>query len=170
MKRALLVILAGALILPVASARVGAQTTPPLAFFTNYFVTGDYEVAGTSLWRKGVNGRATSTIQFAETVPAGVDIVAAFLYVQTAEVVQWSGIDHATFNGADLGPGDNSIAKALNWAQNTAPCWSVAYPGGRRLVTYRADVLRFLPLVAAGDAKGKVDLSQPLSVSVPDYG
>ena len=79
-------------------------------------------------------------------VPAGVDILAAFLYVQTAEKSQWSGIDHAKFNGSDLGPGASSVAKALNWELATPPCWSVAWPGGRRLVTYRADVLRFLPI------------------------
>jgi len=168
MKRALLGILAGALILPLASARVGAQA-PPLTFFTNYFLTGDYEVGGASLWRRGVNGRATAAITVPD-VPVGVDIVGAFLYLQTAERVQWSGIDHATFNGYDLGPGSNSIAKALNWEQATRPCWSVAFPGGRRLVTYRADVLRFLPIAESGAGAGKFDLSGPLAVTVPDYG
>lgn len=175
MTRALLALVAGALILPMASTHVGAQAPPPLSFFTNYFVTGDYAVAGASLWRKGVNGRATATLELGNAVPAGVDIVAAFLYVQTAEAVRWSGIHHATFNTVDLGSGaDNgtkTIAKALNWEQNTRPCWSVAFPGGRRLVTYRADVLRFLPLVQEGPAKDReFDLSRPIEVSVPDWG
>ena len=80
--------------------------------------------------------------------------------------MQWSGIDHATFNGSSTcGPGQRTrLVKALNWDQNTRPCWSVARPGGRRLVTYRADVLRFLPIVttAGSPNKGKFDLSQPL--------
>ena len=124
-----------------------AQQQPgPLSFFKNYFITGDYAVGGASLWRQGsVDGKAV--VQISVTgVPEGADILAAYLYVQTAETAQWSGIDHATFNGSDLGPGSNSLAKALNWDLATTPCWTVAYPGGRRLVTYRADVLRFLPI------------------------
>ena len=54
MKRALLALVAAALILPMASTQVVAQAPAPLSFFTNYFVTGDYAVGGTSLWRKGV--------------------------------------------------------------------------------------------------------------------
>ncbi len=103
-------------------------------------------------------------------VPVGVDILAAYLYVQTTEAAtaQWSGIDHAKFNGFDLGPGTNSFAKALNWEQATRPCWSLAFPGSRRLVTYRTDVLRFLPL-------GPVDnpehvLTGPMTIEVPDSG
>ena len=189
MKRAVLAVIAAALLLPLASTRVGAQA-PPLNFFTNYFLTGDYAVSGASLWRKGNNGVATATIQFpsysedqAGGVPPGLDIVAAYLYVQTAERIQWSGIHNATFNTYSLGPslpapvvdptgGARTLFKALNWEQNTRPCWSVAVPGGRRLVTYRADVLRFLPVVTTegSDDKGKFDLSQPLQLTVPDYG
>ena len=86
--------------------------------------------------------------------------------MQTAETVQWSGIDHAKFNGSDLGPGSNSLAKALNWDLATTPCWTVAYPGGRRLVTYRADVLRFLPI----GANGKQVVGGPHTLVVPDSG
>ena len=35
----------------------GYADDPPLRFFKNYFVTGDYAVAGKSLWRKGINGK-----------------------------------------------------------------------------------------------------------------
>jgi hypothetical protein len=166
MKRALLALVVGALVLPMASTQAVAQAPAPLSFFTNYFVTGDYEVAGTSLWRKGVGGRATASIAV-DGEPEGADIVAAFLYVQTAEVVQWSGIDHATFKGNDFGPGNASLAKALNWEQATRPCWSVALPGGRRLVTYRADVLRFFEV---DDNSGKLAINGSHTVSVPDYG
>ena len=169
MRRALLAALAAVLLLPLAAARVGAQGSP-LTFFTNYFVTGDYTVSGTSLWRKGIAGRASVDITVSG-VPEGADVVAAFLYVQTAEAVQWSGIDHATFKGHDLGAGDASVAKALNWEQATRPCWSVAFPGGRRLVTYRADVLRYFD-VEGGDGpnRGKLAINGPHTVSVPDYG
>ena len=147
---------------------VHTQAPPPdaLQFFKNYFITGDYAVGGASLWRKGaVNGRAAVQISV-PGVPDGVDILAAFLYVQTAETEQWSGIDHAKFNGADLGPGSSSVAKALNWDLATAPCWSVAWPGGRRMVTYRADVLRYLPI----GPNGKQVVNGPHGLEVPDSG
>ena len=146
------------------------QAQGSLQFFKNYFITGDYAVGGASLWQKGsVNGNASVQISVAG-VPEGADILAAYLYVQTAETDQWSGIDHATFNGYDLGPGSSSLAKALNWELATTPCWTVAYPGGRRLVTYRADVLRFLPVGTSGLQTGKQLASGPHTLEVPDSG
>ena len=67
-----------------------------LSLFKNYFITGDYVVRGTSLWRKGVNGKAVADIPKlggADGVTPDADIVAAFLYIQTAEKIQGSGID-----------------------------------------------------------------------------
>jgi hypothetical protein len=105
----------------VALAAQPAGAQEPLKFFKNYFITGDYVVRGTSLWRKGIAGVATSTIAVSVVPEYEVDVVAAFLYVQTAENVQWSGIDHAKFRGNDLGPGSNSYARALNWDSATPP-------------------------------------------------
>ena len=42
------------------------------------------------------------------------------------------------------------IAKALNWAAGTQACWSYGWNPRRRLVTYRADVLRFLDIATRG--------------------
>jgi hypothetical protein len=172
------------------AARPGQAQQEPLAFFKNYFITGDYVVRGTSVWRKGVNGKAVVDIAKlggADGVTPDADIVAAFLYIQTAERTRGSGIDHVKFGptpktgkpflGNDFGPfyapgstvpGSGSIAKALNWDDATLPCWSILYPGGgRRLVTYRTDVLRFLPI----DPKtGKQALNTSLRVMVPDSG
>ena len=117
----------GALLLQPGAARPSAQA-PSLKHFKNFFLTGDYVVSGTSLWRKGVGGRASETI-VVEGVPDNADIVAVYLDLQTAEVGQWSGIDHARFNGIDLGVGTASVAKALNWDAATPPCWSVALVG-----------------------------------------
>ena len=165
-KRAVLAAIVGALLFQPGTARISAQGGgSPLNFFKNYFVTGDYVVGGASLWRKGVNGRATQNIDISG-VPAGVDILSAFLYVQTAEIVQWSGIDHAKFDGNDLGPGANSAAKALNWDLATVPCWSVGTSGGRRMVTYRADVLRYFQV----GSDGKLAANGAHTVSVPDFG
>ena len=64
----------------------------PLNLFKNYFITGDYVVRGTSLWRKGVNGKAVVDIPAIGIPPTGgdgvtasADILAAFLYIQTAK-------------------------------------------------------------------------------------
>src|SRR5215475_4788561 len=38
------------------------QAQDPLQFFKNYFVTGDYAVAGVGLYGQGVNGYATNTL------------------------------------------------------------------------------------------------------------
>src|SRR5574340_1201258 len=82
-------------------AQVGfAQTAPPLNLFKNYFVTGDYLVAG---WQKtGFTlisnvSYGTGNINVPDTfqasqggiaatpIPNGANIVAAFLYWQTVE-------------------------------------------------------------------------------------
>ena len=183
--------LAIASVLLVALAAQPAQAQQDgLSFFKSYFITGDYVVRGTSLWRKGVNGKAVADIPKiggADGVTPDADILAAFLYIQTAEKIQGSGIDRAQFGatpaagkpffGNDFGPffaagsnvpGSGTIAKALNWEQATVPCWSVLFPGGgRRLVTYRTDVLRFLPI----DKKtGKQALNTSFRVVIPDTG
>lgn len=165
------------------AAEIPAQTQPPLSFFKNYFVTGDYAVRGVSLWRKGVNGTAVASIPplgslgGLDGVPETADIVAAFLYVQTAESVRGSGIDNATFLGYDLGPyyaggssapGSGTFAKQLvAWENAPTPCWSVNVPSGRRLMTYRVDVLRFLPI---DPRTKKQDLTKPHEISVADAG
>ena len=49
-----------------------SQATPPLNFENNYFVTGDYVVAGVGLRGLGVNGFATKqfTMPDANSVPS----------------------------------------------------------------------------------------------------
>src|SRR3954468_23457995 len=85
MRRAILLALGGALIIGLSRvpAPLHAQGAPPdaLSFFKNYFITGDYVVAGVGLRGQGVNGVATGSIQVSG-VPAGADIAAAFLYWQ----------------------------------------------------------------------------------------
>src|SRR5260370_2391399 len=80
------------LLLILGVAQSGLAQTAPLQFENNYFVTGDYVVAGVGLRGLGVNGFATQqfTMPDANSVPAtGVpqapDIVAAFLYWDTVE-------------------------------------------------------------------------------------
>lgn len=142
-----------------------ARAQEPLSFFKNYFVTGDYAVSGVSLFGRGRNGVAQAAVSIAGFPEDSVDVVAAFLYVQTAEEVQWTGINRAKFNGYDLGPGTSSFAKALNPAFQTRVCYLKA-ADPHRMVTYRADVLRFLPV----KANGKLAVNGAHSVALPDAG
>src|SRR5262249_50768167 len=81
-----------------ALAKPGAaQTTTPLKFSNNFFVTGDYVVGG---WDKA---SGTITIpdhnayapNLAQQVPVGADVVAAFLY--------WSTVETAASNAGQNG-------------------------------------------------------------------
>ena len=144
---------------------VPAYAQQPLSFFKNYFVTGDYVVQGVSLFGTSQNGTARAAIKINGFPEDSVDLLAAFVYVQTAEQIAspGAGIHHATFNGFDLGPGNDSYAKALNWDRSEPVCW-VRAPGSR-MVTYRLDALRFLPL----KANGKHAVNGSHSISVPDF-
>jgi hypothetical protein len=72
-----------------------AQGNPPLNFGNNFFVTGDYVVAGAyNMNVIGGNGYATGTITVPDanpgihgtkSVPTGAQAVIALLYWQTAE-------------------------------------------------------------------------------------
>jgi hypothetical protein len=145
------------------SARAGQAQEDSLNFFKNYFITGDYQVGGVGLSGMGVDGIATGTIHFGDAhmnrVPAEAEILAAFLYwqvVSTESLGTDSGSAGATFNGYSLSsPEGLSLAKVLDEA-GSAPCWSSGggtgrSDGSKRTYTYRADVLRFLPI---GDVKG----------------
>jgi hypothetical protein len=171
----------------LALQRTEGASAQPLKFFKNYFVTGDYTVRGISLWKKGVNGKAVANIPRLDSlggengIPATADIVAAFLYLQTAERVQGSGVDfggvHLKVNGIDLGPfyapgsnvpGSGTFAKAVvEWNDAPEPCWVLSFPGQRRLVTYRADVMRFLPI---DPITKKQALNVPMRIEAPDIG
>jgi hypothetical protein len=123
-------------VLALQQGQAQVQAPQPLKFFKNYFVTGDYAVRGASLWRKGSNGWASADIPplgslgGPDGVPATADILAAFLYVQTAERAEGSGIDHARFLGYDLGPytqagserGSGTFFKRLINPVDAAPC------------------------------------------------
>jgi len=168
-------------VLALQQGQAQPQPPQPLKFFKNYFVTGDYVVRGASLWRKGSQGWATTFIPplnlpgSRDNVPATADILAAFLYVQTAERAEGSGIEHARFDDNDLGPytlagspdpGSGTFFKRLVNPIDPAPCWPLAITG-RNLVTYRADVLRFLPI---DPVTKKQDLNKPHTIVVPDMG
>src|SRR5262245_11358404 len=144
------------LLLVFGLAQTGlAQTgTNPLSLFKNYFVTGDYVVAG---WVEGSpdgSGYAPGTISVPDTrqpsqngvkasVPIGADIVATYLYWATVEGNQSSlAGQKAFFNGY-------SITGTILGNPNAPVSWSSggcsgSAQGSKTMRTYRADVRPYL--------------------------
>ena len=158
-----------------------AQTNSPLNFENNYFLTGDYVVAGVGLRGLGVNGFATKqfTMPDANSVPAtgvpqGADIVAAFLYWETVESSQTTfagqnGFFRPVFAG---GPATAYPMTGVILGNPNAPVsWSSggcsgSSQGSKTMRTYAADVSRFLPQ----DPQGNVLANGIFEVSLADSG
>ena len=138
------------------------QAADALSYTKNYFVTGDYVVAGVGLRGTGVNGLATGTIMVSG-VPAGADIVAAFLYWQTVETTPAPSLANGFFDG-------RAIVGAVRGNPSNPVCWSsggTTGPSGSSGRVYRADVLRYLPV----DKVNSVRLANgPHIVKLPDSG
>ena len=89
MKRVFFVGVACALLMHamVSAQQITTTAAAPgdaLSFFKNFFVTGDYVVAGVSLRGTGVNGFATGAIDLTGAdIPDRADIMGAFLYWET---------------------------------------------------------------------------------------
>ena len=132
--------------------------TNPLFLFKNYFVTGDYVVAG---WVEGppdFSGYAPGTISIPDTlqapylapgvptsVPTGAEIVAAYLYWATVEGNQstFAG-QHAFFNGyAITGEVMGNPNAPTSWSSGGC---SGSSNGSKTMRTYRADVHPYLPV------------------------
>jgi hypothetical protein len=148
------------------------QADPPLNFGNNYFVTGDYVVAGAyGLNNVGGSGFATGTINIpdknnigltgANQVPAGAQIVKALLYWQTVEKVAvvpgqpgsgQNGLFRPVFTG---GPKTAYAMSGVSVTNSSTVSWSsggcTGSSTGKLLRTYRADVTGFLPQDAGGN-------------------
>ncbi len=131
-------------------------TTNPLNIFQNYFVTGDYVVAGWVEKAPDGSGFAPGIISIPDalqpsqagvptTVPKGADIVAAYLYWATAEGNKSSFAgQQAYFNGY-------AIMGTILGNPNAPPSWSSggcsgSSNGSKTMRAYRADVRPYLPL------------------------
>jgi hypothetical protein len=138
-----------------------------LHYFKNYFVTGDYAVDGVGLYAKGVNGWATGTITPSD-VPAGADIVAAFLYWETVETTPKPSSMNGYFD-LDSKKNPYPIVGEVVGSPNTPPCWSQGGTGGPGtwLRVYRADVLRYLKVDSVNNVR-LVDYAH--TVTLPDSG
>ena len=168
------------LLLVFAFAQNGfAQTPIPLGLSNNYMVTGDYVVGGVGLRGLGdASGFASGTItipdpaayapNLAQQVPAGADIVAAFLYWATVET---SG----TFAGQNGFFGTSSstspITATILGNPNAPTSWSAGgcsggAQGSKTIVTYRADVSNLIPV----DSNGNVQPNTKYVVRLADSG
>ena len=142
-----------------------AQNDPPLNFGNNFFVSGDYVVAGAvGINHLVVNNLTTGTITVPDTnpgitgatsVPTGAQIVAAFLYWETVESNSNPGAGQSGFFlpmtianafGA-AGPPNGGLGykiQGVNVNPNSNVAWSNGgCPGastGRVVNVYRADV------------------------------
>ena len=156
-------------------AQTGLAQSNPLTLTNNYFVTGDYVVAG---WVKGSsNGSlATGTLTIPDplqpnstAVPDGADIVAAFLYWETVE---------STNTGAQTGKqgffnGHPITGSFLpNKISNSPTSWSNGgcsgnSDGSKIIQGYRADVRPYLLKL---DLNGKVQVNGSYAVKLADTG
>lgn len=169
---------------PAATAQSAAAQpcSTPLCLSNNYFVTGDYVVGGVGLrGLGGANGLATGTINIpdkvqpnATSVPAGADIVAAFLYWQTVESSQTTFAGQNGFFGPVLANGQSPlypIQGTILGNPNAPVAWSSggcsgSSQGSKTIRTYRADVRPYLSL----DASGKPVANGSFQVSLADSG
>jgi len=170
----------------LASALSGFAQGQPLGDkpFKNYFVTGDYTVAG---WveQSSANGLATGIISVPDCiqaaamgmpcppapVPAGADIVAAYLYWGTVEGSQSLFVgQQAFFNGYKI------IGDVLG-NPNAPTSWSAggcsgSSAGSKTMRIYRADVRPYLPLDlnSASPTFGALQANGPVSAQITDSG
>jgi hypothetical protein len=164
-----------------------AQTTQPLNFGNNYFVTGDYAVGGVGLRGLGqldtATGRnlATGTISLPDTkqpnpmrVPDGAQVVAAFLYWETVESTTTgsptgqNGFFRPLYTN---GPQRYAITGVILGNPNAPISWSSGgcsgnSQGSKTMRAYRADVRAMLPQ----DANGNILANGTYEVTLPDSG
>jgi len=133
-----------------------------LQYTKNYFVTGDYKVAGVGLRGKGgADGLAAGTITMAD-VPSGADIVAAFLYWETEERTALASSSKGYFDG-------KAIVGDVRGSLTNPVCWSSGGTSSDKSYgrVYRADVLRYLTV----DATNNVRIANgPHTVKLRDSG
>ena len=118
-----------------------AQSTPPLNFGNNFFVTGDYVVAGVGLRGLGANGYATKQFTMPDAnsvpsagVPPGADIVAAILYWETVESSQTANAGQNGFF-RPVFPGGPQTGYAISGAVLGNPNAPVSWSSGDRKST-----------------------------------
>ena len=169
---------------PASAQNVTTPCTPTSLCLDNvYFVTGDYVVGGVGLRGLGVNGFATGTISIPDkvqpqqtgivsSVPAGADIVAAYLYWDTVE--SSSQPPHPGQKGFFNG---YAITGTILGNPNAPTSWSAGgcsgnAQGAKTMVSYAADVHPYLPRDTDPTSAtfGRIIANGNFSVSLADSG
>jgi streptogramin lyase len=170
--------------LPTVAQSGFAQT--PLNFSNNFFVTGDYIVAGAYNMTKSfttINGvsYAVGTINVPDTnpgikgatsVPTGAQVIAALLYWQTVEKTTALGSGANGYFRPLLYAGKGGPAAPGYLIQGTPLVNEIAHPvptgcsgtsNGKVIQTYRADVAGGLPVDTSGNssANGSFEVRLP---------
>jgi len=174
-----------AVLLVIGFAQAALAQNDPLNFENNFFVTGDYVVAGAyGMNGTVVNGMTTGTISVpdqnpstlkanpgitgATSVPVGAQIVGAFLYWETVESVNHTGTGAIGSFGLKNGPSyaisglPLPAQSSVAWSSGGCPSTST----GRVVTAYRADVRSLLPL----DANGNATPNQTYQITLPSSG
>ena len=151
------------------------QAQQGLRYFKNYFVTGDYLVAGVSLQHQGVNGLATGYINVDPSqIPANAEIVAAHLYWQTLSTGGTAA--PSALAGAKFKKNDITGSAVLVGSSGPPSCWSGDGDGdaddNRAVYSYRADVLRFFPHIRPTNTTDPVQvlIGGAHEITLPDSG
>jgi hypothetical protein len=176
-----------------AAAQLGFAQSP-LTFSNNFFVTGDYIVAGAVGMNKSfqtINGTSYTVgtitvpdgnpgIQGATKVPKGAQVVAALLYWQTVEMIGaaaggpgsgQNGFFRPLLYKSSGGPAAPGYPiSGVNVGSTTAVTWSSGTCSGtsssKITRTYRADVGGGLPI----DVKGNQVANGSFEVRLPSVG
>src|SRR3984957_4999305 len=180
-------VLAGLACATILSVTSFAQQGSPLNFGDNFFVTGDYIVAGArGMTTTFSNGYAIGTFSMPDanpgihgikSVPAGAEVVGALVYWQTVENAGTvpghpgtgeNGFFRPLISGGPAAPGYAITGVPLAGQNNVA--WSsggCSEPqGGKITRTYRANVLGAFPQ----DAKGNVLTNGQFEIRLPSVG
>jgi fibronectin type 3 domain-containing protein len=167
-----------------------AQSDPPLNFGTNYFVTGDFVVAGAQGLNAsfGSDGLGTGIISFPDgnpgirgttTVPKGANILAAVLYWQTVEKVGTTPGGPGSGKNGFFGPVFNGKPQlypisGLNLPSQSATSFSnggcSGTSTGKNVQAYRTDVRGLLPLDANGNVLVDKADGVTFEVRLPNVG
>jgi hypothetical protein len=179
--------------LPTITGSAFAQAPSPLNLANNFFVTGDYVVAGaynmtTSFQTIGGVSYAIGTIKVPDAnskgvanpgiqgptqVPKGGQVIAALLYWQAVEKVGaagsgQNGFFRPVFTGGPAAPGYPISGTNIS-GSNTVSWSSGGCSGsstGKMLRTYRADVAGGMPV----DAQGNTLANGTYEVRLPSIG
>ncbi len=161
-----------------------AQSSPPLQFEDNIFVTGDYVVAG--WYGKQVSashaGYASGTIRFPDpiqasyvqagvptSVPLGADIVGAWIYWTTVEKSQSANAGQTAYLTVSGHP--TYQLNAISLDQSAPVSWSSGgctgnANGTTTMRVYRANVRAYLPV----DSSGRIQPNMSYTLELADSG